>query len=121
MPMPRYGQIMKAIVSFTVLGAVQLPIAMRQLFKIRRNPAAGSPMTWYLFVGANIPVTLYFFARARTEMKENRKMETEYVEMMQRTGQTEMSGFEAAMIAMEGDPRKRRMVYTGVPADKPNR
>ena len=47
-------------------------MAMRNIFVIRRSPAAfaaGSEMKWYGFVALNIPFTLYFGNKARLEIK----------------------------------------------------
>ncbi len=54
-----------------------------------------------MFVGANVPLTLYLFRNARIEIKANRQLEAEYVQAMAASGESEMSGLEKAVFAME--------------------
>ena len=76
-PEPSYKQTLKAVGSFIFLFSVQVPLAMRQIFKIRRNKATMGHLEkyWFLFVALNLPVTLYFARYARIEIKINRKLE----------------------------------------------
>ena len=69
---------------------------------------------WWMFAAANLPVTAYFVKNARTEQKENRRLEEEYLRRIQETGQSEMSGFEMAMAALEAPVNRRPMVNTGL-------
>jgi len=113
---------MKVLGSLLFLMTVQTPLAMRQIFKIRRSKVGLEAVNyWYLFVGANLPVTLYFCKNSRLEIKNNRRLEQEYLDWVQRTGQSEMSGLEAAMVAMEGPKKKRRLINTGFNESAQNR
>mmetsp|Transcript_31271 Transcript_31271/g.41368 ORF Transcript_31271/g.41368 Transcript_31271/m.41368 type:complete len:97 (-) Transcript_31271:93-383(-) len=95
------------------MGAVQLPLAVRYLFKIRRSPAdlGHQAKYWYMFLAGNIPFSLYFFRNARLEIKENCRLEQEYLDDLSRQGPTsEVSGMEATVLAMEREPLQRRRV-----------
>ena len=56
---------------------------MRQIFKIRKSKVGLERISyWYLFVGANLPVTLYFGNKARLERKINKRLEQDYLDIM---------------------------------------
>jgi len=110
---PSHRQTMKAVASVFFFFIVSCPLAMRQMFKIRKNrPALGHQEKFcYLFLLANMPLLFYFVKNARAEIRENHKIEQDYLDAMRRQGQsdTSMNTIESALYSLDQDPRHRRV------------
>ena len=112
MPEPSYSWTIRVVACVLLFGAVQVPLAMRNLFKIKRNPQqlGHQKKYWYMFLAGNLPVTLYFARNARLEMRENRRLEQEYLRDLSRQDSQDMYGIEATVLSMEREPVRRRRV-----------
>lgn len=108
MPEVSHRQTLKLIGSLMFCLVIQMPIAIRKVFMLKRSRIASGneAYIWYMFVGMNIPVTLYFAKNARLEMKENTRKEQVYVDAMSEMDEDSVLGsFESAMMAFD-EPKK---------------
>lgn len=69
-----------------------------------------------MFLAGNLPFTLYFAKNARQEIKANRQLEQLYLLSVEKYGSDEITGLDAAMMAMRGnDSKTRRVAMSNLP------
>ena len=103
LPEVSHIQTFKLVGSLMILFVVQAPLALRNIFMLKRKGvrSGAEVLKWYFFAGANLPLTLYFARNARLELRENRRKEQEYIEAMQDDEDSMSAGIDYAMMAFD--------------------